>query len=374
MTKLTYNLILFLVATLSTSLQAAEPAIKKEITREVHEIFDVSPGAKLSVQNKYGDINVTTWNKNQIKIDVLIKVKSSNTEKAQKFLDEISIDFNSTSSKVSALTTYPDNNNSSWWSGWFGNGKNIDYEVHYTIQAPTQMSTHLVNKYGDIVQASIDGDSEVTNKYGNISYKDVSGDFDLTLGYGKATIGEVGDAKMQVKYSSIKLISSKDLSVSTKYSDFKIKSCDHMTSTTKYDEYSIESMTSLKNDGKYDEFVIGSIDDINIDTKYTDLNINTLNSKGIFDTRYGNVNVKSTGSNLNKITINSKYTGYEFNIANDFHLNFDGSKTDLHVKQPYEKYQSHKDGSDLQVKAYRGSKEGGAQIIANMRYGDLDIY
>lgn len=371
MTKLTYKLILFFVVGLSISLQATEPSFKKELTREVHETFDVSPGVKLSVQNKYGDINITTWDKNQIQIDVLIKVKSSNTEKAQKFLNEISIDFNSSSSKVSAKTTYPDNNKS-WWSGWFGNNKNLDYEVHYNIQAPSQMSTHLVNKYGNIIQASIDGDSEVTNKYGNISYKNVSGDFDLTLGYGKASLGEVGDAKMQIKYSSIKIIKAKDLEISTKYSDVKIKSCDHMTAYTKYDDYKIESLISLKNDGKYDEFVIGSVDDINIDTKYTDLNINTLNRKGKFDTGYGSVNVKSTGNNLEKILINSKYTGYEFDINSDFHLIFEGSKTDLHVKEPYEKYDSQKDGSDLRLKAYRGSKDG-AQISAYMRYGGLNI-
>ena len=372
MTKLTFKLILFLIVGLGLSVQAAEPTLKKEITREVHEIFDVSPGVKLSVQNKYGDITISTWDKNQIQIDVLLKVKSSNTEKAEKFLNDISIDFNSSSTKVSALTRYPDNNQP-WWSGWFGNSKNLDFEVHYTIMAPSQMNTHLVNKYGNIIQASIDGDSEVTNKYGNISYENVSGDFDLTLGYGKAIIGEVGDAKMQIKYSSIKIVAAKDLEISTKYSDVKIKNCDHMTAYTKYDDYTIGNVVSLKNDGKYDEFEIGSVDEINIDTKYTDLRINTLNSKGIFDTGYGNVNVNSTGNNLQKIAINSKYTGYEFNINSDFHLTFEGSRTDLHVKQPYEKYQSEKDGSDLKVKAYRGSKDGGTQISAYMRYGDLDI-
>ncbi len=374
MTKLTYKLILFLVIGSSAALHASEPVFKKEYTREVHETFNVSPGVSLNVQNKYGNINIDTWDKNQIQVDVLIKVKSSNSEKAQKFLNEIEIDFNSSSSSVSAKTVYPDNNNSSsWWSGWFGNGKNLDYEVHYTINAPSNMSTALVNKYGNITQASIDGDSKVTNKYGDIFFKNVSGELELNLGYGKATIGEVGDAKMQIKYSEIKVVETRDLEISTKYSDIKIKQCENVTSYTKYDEYKIESLVSLKNDGKYDDFVIGTIDKINIDTKYTDVNIQTLNDIGIFDTGYGNVNVKSTGNRLEKIAINSKYTGYDFNISGDFHLLFEGSNTDLHVSKPYEKYDSHKDGSDLRLKAYRGSKEGGAKISAYMRYGGLDI-
>ena len=374
MTKLTYKLFLFLIIGLSTSLHASEPIFKKEFTREVHESFNVSSGVNLGVQNKYGDISITTWDRNQIQIDVLIKVKSSNSEKAEKFLNAIQIDFQSTSSKVLAKTVYPDqNNNKSWWSSWFGNNKNLDYEVHYTIQAPESMSTTLVNKYGNITQNSIEGDSDVTNKYGDVFFKNVGGDFSLNLGYGKATVGEVGDSEVQIKYSSLKLLGAKDLEITTKYSDIKIKNCENMVSYTKYDDFSIETVGSFKNNGKYDEFDIGTANSINIDTKYTDLNIRTLNEKGIFDTGYGSVNVQSTGSNLKKITIHSKYTGYEFDIPGDFHLNFEGSYTDLHVNQPFEKYDSHKDGSDLRIKAYRGSKEGGALIIADMRYGGLDI-
>jgi len=373
MKKLTYKLILFMVMGSFVSLHASEPVFKKEFTREVHETFNVSPGVNLEVQNKYGNINIDTWNKNQIQIDVLIKVKSSNTEKAQKFLNEIQIDFDNSASRVSAHTIYPDNNKS-WWSNWFGNGKNLDYEVHYTISAPQDMSTSIVNKYGNITQASIDGDADVTNKYGDIFYKDIAGDLELTLGYGKATFGAVsGDAKMQIKYSSLKMVETKDLEISTKYSDIKIKHCGNVTSYTKYDEYKIESMVSLKNDGKYDDFMIGNVEDINIDTKYTDVNIGTLHRRGLFDTGYGSVNVQATGNDLEKISINSKYTGYEFDVDGDFHLIFDGSHTDLHVSKPYEKYQSHRDGSDLKLKAYRGSKEGGAKISAYMRYGGLDI-
>ena len=372
MIKLTYKTMLFLLLGFVTTVSAETSDFKKEFTREVHESFNVSSGVDFSVQNRHGDINIATWGKSEIEIDVLIKVKSNNSEKAQQFLNEIEIAFDASSSRVSAETIIP-NNDKPWWSGWFGNNKNLNYEVHYTINAPESMSTHLINKYGNIKQASINGDCEVTNKYGDVFLEDVSGRLDLNLGYGKASIGSVGDSEMQVKYSSVKLVDAGDMRMSTKYSDFKIKSCGDMTAYTKYDDYRIGEMTSLKNDGKYDEFTIQTINDINIDTKYTDVDIQQLNGTGIFDTAYGSVDVSSTGSNLEKIRINSKYTDYKFGIDGDFNLDFEGSRTDLHVSKPYEKYSSHKDGGDLKIGAYRGSKGGGAQISAYMRYGGLKI-
>jgi hypothetical protein len=373
MTKLTYNLMLILFIGLSISLQAAEPTFKKEFTREVHESFDVSLGASLGIQNKHGNISISTWDKNKIQIDVLIKVKANNAEKGQNLLNAIKVDFSSSSSKVSATTIFPDEENTSWWSGWFNKKENLDYEVHYTIQAPEQISTTLINKYGNIVQETIDGDSEVTNKYGDISYKNVSGDLDLNLSYGKATIGEIGNSKMQIKFGSLKILSVQALEITTKHSDVKIKQCKRMVSDTKYDDYVIGSLGTLKNSGKHDDFTIESIDVIDIDTKYTDINIKSLKHKANFETRNGNVDIESTANGLEKIIIESKYTGYNFSIDGDFHLNFEGSHTDLHMKQPYEKYQSEKDDSELKIMAYRGSKEGGAMISAHMRYGGLDI-
>ena len=373
MTTLKYNLLIFLLLGLSMTIQAAEPLLKKEFTREVHKSFDVSPGVELGVQNKYGDINITTWDKNRIEIDVLIKVNSSNSEKAEKFLNEIVIDFESSSSKVIAKTLYPDQENSSWWSGWFGNNKNLDYEVHYTIHAPKQMSTSLVNKYGNISQTSIDGNSNIINKYGDIFNEDVSGELTLDLGYGKANIGNAGSSNIDIKYSSLKMVEVGDLHINTKYSDIKIKRCKTMISSSKYDDYTIGQVGNLKNEGKYDEFKIGTIDVIEIETKYTDLDINKLMVKGKFETGYGSVDVKETGSSLEKIYIQSKYTGFSFGSISAFHLDFDGSHTSLHIAQPYEKYNSNKDGSDLQIKAYRGSKEGNTQIRAYMKYGGLHI-
>lgn len=373
MTKLTCKIFIFLLVGSSTILSASEPIFKKEMTREVHETFDVSPGVKLGVQNKHGNIKISTWNRDQIQIDVLIKVKTSNSDKGQTFLDAIDIDFESSSSKVRAKTVLPDQENQSWWSSWFGNNKNLDYEVHYTIQAPQKMTTVLINKYGNITQSSIDGSSDITNKYGDIFLEDVTGDFSMTLGYGKAMVGDVGNANLEVKYSDVQLLTAENMEISSKYSDYKIKRCKRIVLYSKYDSYMIESVGSIKNDGKYDSFKIGTIDDFSIDTKYTSVSINQLNNSGKFDTKYGSVDVKSTGNYLEEINIHSKYTSYSFNIEGDFDLDFDGSKTDLHVSKPYEKYQYDKDGSDLKVKAYRGSKGRGAQIKAYMSYGGLDI-
>jgi len=373
MKTLNYKIILVLMFLGAYALLPAAPAhITTELTREIHETFDVTQGVKLAIHNKHGHLSISTWDKNQVQVDVLIKVKSSNSENAQNFLNDIMIDFDASPSNVQMKTVYPDQNNS-WWNDWFGNKNNIDYEVNYTVKAPKNMHSHLINKYGDITQSSIDGNCHVTNKYGNIIFDNVSGNLVVNLGYGKGTFGSSGDTKMQVKYSTIKMMSTKDLECTTKYSEIKINNSDNVVAQTKYDVYRIENLVSLKNNGKYDEFYIQSIDKIGMETKYTHVKIGQLNHTAIFETKYGSIAVNATTSSLDRIEIESKYTHFTFDIEHDFNVKFDGDKANLHISKPYETYYKNKDGSDLEIKAFRGSKEGGVRISADMKYGELNI-
>ncbi|MFT4534296.1 MAG: hypothetical protein ACI9P5_001654 [Saprospiraceae bacterium] len=171
MTKWKYKIsALLLLLLFGSGIVRANSLSKKQLIKEIHQSFDVDSDAILGVHNRYGNIKITTWNKNTVDVDVLIKVKTASKSKGQTFLEDISIDFSHSRSKVGMKTVYPDQENSSWWSSWWSNSNNIDFEVHYTIKVPKGISTNLVNKYGSISQASIGGSSDVTNKFGDIFF------------------------------------------------------------------------------------------------------------------------------------------------------------------------------------------------------------
>jgi hypothetical protein len=45
---------------------------KHEKSKSISKSFDVNSDATLKISNKYGDVNVTSWNQNRIEIDVKI--------------------------------------------------------------------------------------------------------------------------------------------------------------------------------------------------------------------------------------------------------------------------------------------------------------
>ena len=54
----------------STTLPSAvtQTAIKKEFTKTIKKEFDIDADGKVSIVNKYGEVNINTWDQNKVKI------------------------------------------------------------------------------------------------------------------------------------------------------------------------------------------------------------------------------------------------------------------------------------------------------------------
>ena len=101
-----YVAILFLVC--PVVLLAHDGKLKGRYTKEktIKKEFNVNTDALLKVSNSYGTLNITSWNENRILIEVHIKTNGNNEEKVQKKLDQITVDFDGSSSMVSAKTIF----------------------------------------------------------------------------------------------------------------------------------------------------------------------------------------------------------------------------------------------------------------------------
>src|SRR5262245_35637011 len=86
---------LFFLATAQLIAQTNEP--KKE--RKKYENFKErnlsktypASGNKLNIENRFGIVKVTTWDKNEIKVDIHIEASSTDKELADKTFDRIDI-------------------------------------------------------------------------------------------------------------------------------------------------------------------------------------------------------------------------------------------------------------------------------------------
>ncbi|NJN49934.1 MAG: hypothetical protein HC798_00700 [Polaribacter sp.] len=103
---------------LATTFSIANTIKKHEKNRTIKKEFTVSKNAKLAVSNKYGDLNITTWNQNKIEITIQITIKGDDLDNVEQRLENIDVIFEANQNYVSAKTIF-DNDKKSW--NWWGN-------------------------------------------------------------------------------------------------------------------------------------------------------------------------------------------------------------------------------------------------------------
>lgn len=67
---------------------------KHEKTKIISKEYSVNADAKVAINNKYGDLNITSWNKNRVEIEVQITVKGDDLDEVESKLEAIQINFN----------------------------------------------------------------------------------------------------------------------------------------------------------------------------------------------------------------------------------------------------------------------------------------
>ena len=81
-------------------------------TKSVNKTYTVSGTDKLSIANSFGTVELHTWNKNEIKVDVSIEVSSNKEAFAQKLIDGITVSNNQGGDGISFKTSINGSNNS----------------------------------------------------------------------------------------------------------------------------------------------------------------------------------------------------------------------------------------------------------------------
>ena len=146
--KKLYNIVIALFF-IPIALNATEiDKFKHEKSKTIKKEFTVNADALMKINNQYGNVDVTSWDGNKIVIDVKITVSGNDEDKVIKRLDMINVEFESSSSEVSAKTVIQ--KKSSVWSWNWGKKNDVNYHIDYKIKVPITNNVSLNNDYGNI--------------------------------------------------------------------------------------------------------------------------------------------------------------------------------------------------------------------------------
>ena len=335
-----------------------------EISKEKHEkdktiskSFDVNSDAKLEIYNKYGDINVTSWNQNRVEIDVKVIVKGNDEDNVEELLDKIKVDFTSSSSLVTARTIIGNKN----WGFWKKKRK-ISYKINYTVKMPITNDVKLNNDYGAITLDELEGNADISCDYGKITIGDLKGkDTSISLDYcGSSTVDSMKDGDISIDYSKLTVENATNVDISMDYSTMKFNQVADLSFSADYGSLTVDNVDSASGTGDY-----------------TGIKFGTVNKRFKLNTDYGSVRIKNLAEGFDYVDIDTEFASVKIgmapNISFDFvlDLQYAGFKRD---NDKIDMRKSIKKNNKAHYEGTYGKGNSNSKITIRSEYGGITFY
>lgn len=367
---------LLILLFLPVALFAADDIGRKEYVKEINKSFDMERKGELSIINKHGKVDIKTWDKPEVKIEVKIIVQAKDDDRAEDIFNRINIAFENGDDFVKAMTDIK-SKKGSWtsWSAWNSSSDRDEFEINYEVNMPADGRLEVRNKYGDTYVAETDGPVNAEVGYGSIRFEGVNNELKLYLGYGDATVIKAESITAEVNYSKIGIRNASDADLNTKYSKVNIEEVGSMRIITKYDEFNINKAGTMRTEGKYGKFNISQVNKLVADGKYTDYIIGSLGSEADVVLSYGGFSVESLKKGFNSLRLDGSYANFKIITDPDINYKVDASASYGDVKLPEDISTTYKrdSGYSYRVEGIVGNGTPSSLIKVKVNYGDVRI-
>ena len=170
-----------------------------EKKRTISRSYAVGPDDRLSIENSFGNVTITTWDKNEIQVDIEIGVHATTDERAQKMMDQISVSDHQGGRDIDFKTEI----------GNMGKGKDKDnngderkFYVDYKVSMPSKNSLRIENSFGKISVPDFAGIASLTSKFGELKTGKIPNAKLIHVEFGKAEIGKLNNTEVIFKFNS----------------------------------------------------------------------------------------------------------------------------------------------------------------------------
>ncbi|MCR9182822.1 MAG: DUF4097 domain-containing protein [Flavobacteriaceae bacterium] len=327
--------------------------------KKIEKQFDVTKNALLHIDNRYGNVDIATWNQNRIEIEVTMTTNGNNEQEVQKRLDEISVEFEATSGRVSAVTRIE--NQRSNWTFWGAKSNNVNIKINYLVKMPVSNSLDIKNHYGAISLNRLNGNTTLSCNYGSFIIGELNGDsnllsFDYTNG---ATIGFVKNATIDADYSEYVINKAENITYKGNYSRAEL----------------MEILSNLDFNSSYGRLNIGKAKNVTGKSRYVTTTFGVISHNLDLNANYGKISVDLLKESIKNVNITAKYTSVDltYDARAAFDLSAQLSYAGLKAADEIEFSVRDIQGSRSTYEGHYGKRNSGNKILVSSSYGGVKI-
>ena len=335
-------------------------------TKEINKYYKVSPETRIEISNKYGKIELNTWEKDSVTIKIKIKVEEKKLSKLEKSMEEIDFDFTSSEHFLIVRTKVGENRGLlerellKFKESILQSDGNV--EIDYVVWLPKTNSLKVENKFGDVFIDDYTGELEIDLSNGNLKSHDFKGKVDLTLNFADATINEMNNGRIDCNYSELYIKQANSLRIISKSSTLEIIEINDLDADSRRDKYRIQLIDLLDAQGSFSNF-----------------RINELTDRLTLKADYGDLDIEKTSADFSNFYIESKSADINLYFDSDTNFGFEIThiKSELEfgpkVKIDEEKTLDEKENKIKLIGSFGENSAGNTKLFINATSGEINV-
>jgi hypothetical protein len=333
---------------------------EKKISRET---WFVTKETILEVDNKYGTIHITSWNKDSVEIRAEVEAFSSDLDRLRKLIRGVDINITGTNYLVKANTNFTQNISMLFESFKGLTSKIIPFEsrlqINYYINAPEYIDMRITNKYGDVYMENNTGNLTLNLSNGDFKANMLNAAHSLELIFCDATVNKLVNGRLNTSFSEVEIDESNDLSITSVSSKFNLEKAGTINAESRRDKFYIGTVSALRGNSYFSDFRIEEVQkEVNMVTKYGDLDADLI------------------GKGIEMVNLSSGYTDIRLTFDKSVSYNLDLRYMNSFVVLPEENAKLEKKALSEEKKEYMtfgtvGRNPGNIKVIINATRGNI---
>ncbi len=338
-----------------------------KLSKTVSKSYKVNRSTKLEVVNKYGDLILNTWDKDSIKIRIVVTAFGKNRETSEKLLDRTDFEFSMVGDYLTIHTTL--DKSKGWfkdlWSELGQYSKNIlskdQLDIDYELFLPDYINVDLTNKFGDVFIPDRMGETRLELSNGSLKMDNVKKSAVLDLSFCKADIKSVEKATLYLKSVELDLLYANELTLKSSSSEIFIREASKINLTSRTDKININEVKVLQGQGSFTKIWVRSF-------------LGTLR----MNMNYGALSAENVKTGFNKIEVTGKSTDFQLDFAHNayFKAKVIAKEGRMNLPRNHNLKQVYTDGREkfIEASGYLGTMNSTPALIdINAQGGKVDL-
>jgi len=166
-------------------LVGAGAAVAVEVEETFDQTYSLEAGGSVSVRTVNGGIEVESWDRDEVRVLAVKKVRASSRDQAAEVLERTRIEVDASSDRVAVKTDLPES--SGGFLSWvFGNSTSA--QVSYRVTVPRRADVKVTTTNGKVEVRGVAGHVEASSTNGGLAIADIHGSVDASTTNGGVSV------------------------------------------------------------------------------------------------------------------------------------------------------------------------------------------